>query len=500
VINAAKPRHFSRGVLLTVTSTGVSVISLFVETIVTARVLSPEVYGTYILLLAVVNFFVMVADFGCEAAITQMIAGSDRERQAMLTNNVVAFRIVTVVVMSLLIWLARDWLVLFDPTRSVLVYWVYIPVLMTMMTFDELLINVLQGFQLFKHIAIAQTGRSLLRVTFSVVALLVFKLGVPGLFLSWIAAYTLAVLYELVMVPVRKRFILHRPLMTEMLRFAMPLQATRFLWFLFYRIDILLLGTLAGPLAVAYYGVANRVPEALQRVSESYIAVYYPTVSSLLARKRDRQVHWYLNHSLRLVSFLTGAGALLGVVFNQQIVRLIFSDKYMASAPAFALLMVAFHMTFMVNLMGYTLVGARRAGLSLVTNILRTTTHILADAVLIPLLGFMGPTVAANISAYINNPAQVLMLRRIGIRVAASAYVKQTALLLLGAGVYWIWQPQGVLLKLAIVLAFVVLCVALSTISMEDFSLVLPERLLRRKATQPGESTFSEGVVEGQVG
>jgi O-antigen/teichoic acid export membrane protein len=167
-------------------------------------------------------------------------------------------------------------------------------------------------------------------------------------------------------------------------------------------------------------------------------------------------------------------------VFSQTIITLLFSAKYRDSAPGFALLMIAFQMTFMVNLMGFTLTAAKHPGLSFLANLLRTGTHIVADLILIPILGFLGPTIAANVSAYLNNPANVFLLRRVGIRVASLPYVKQTALLLALSVVYWLWQPQSFVLRVAIVVAFVGLNLLLSTISFEDFSLIVPERYLQR--------------------
>jgi O-antigen/teichoic acid export membrane protein len=145
--------------------------------------------------------------------------------------------------------------------------------------------------------------------------------------------------------------------------------------------------------------------------------------------------------------------------------------------------------------MGYTLTAANHASLALVTNLLRTVTHIAADLVLIPLFGFMGPALAANISAYLNNPATMLMLRRIGIKVIARPYVIQTLLLLAFAAFSWWLQPQSYLAGIGLVLLFVILNVLLATITTEDLSLVLPERIVRRQAT-----VKSEIVAEGGTG
>jgi O-antigen/teichoic acid export membrane protein len=480
-------KGFGKGLLFTVSSTGVSIASLFLETIVAVRLISPESYGVFVLVQVVVLFYAVIVDCGGKTAVTQMVASSDPQRQVSIANTALTFRLLAVIGMSAFILLTAELQAVFDPSRSLVAYTPYVPVMLAVMTFDELNISILQGFQRYSRLAIAQVMRSVLRLTLTTVFLAVFKLDLLGLIYSWIVSYALCIVYELIVLPIPKRFALRLPQLKELLRFGAPLMATRFLFFLDYRIDVLLLGLLSGPVAVAFFGVANRVPQALQSLSEAYISVYFPTISSLLGARRDKQAAWFLNHSLRLISFLTALAALAGVVFSRQIVTLLFSEKYVDSVPAFALLMIAFHMTLLSTLMGYTLTAARRPGLSLGTNLLQVVTQTIADLIFIPPFKAIGPAIAANISAYVNNPASVLMLLRAGIRVAVLPYAAQAGLLLAGAAAYWVLQPESLLLKLAIVAAFVALNVLLGTISFNEFSLILPERLTRRRVVMPAE-------------
>lgn len=453
---------------------------LFLETMVAVRLLVTDSYGIYVLLIAIVNFFVMAVDFGCKTAVTQLIASSDRIRQTALVNSALVFRLVIIAVISALIWLGQDLPLLLDPSRALLQYTGYVPMMLVVASFDELFFGMLQGFQAYRHMAVAQIVRSVLRLCLTIVFLSVLKLGVMALIYSWTISFAVSAVYQYLVLPISKRFVYQRPLLSEMLRFGFPLQLTRFLWFVFRRVDVLLLGTLAGPASVAYYAVAARIPDALQHLSESYTAVYFPTMAALLAKGKLRQASWILDHSLRLISFAAALVALIAVLFSQQIVTLLFSEKYAASSLAFALLMIALHITLMANLMGYTLTSAGYPGRSLGENLTRTTLNILGDLLLIPAFGFMGPAYAALVSRYSANPVAVLLLRRSGIAVTVAPYAKQTLLLLLCAVLFWWIQPAEFTYKVAIVVLFVVLNMVLSTISRDDLSLVLPEGVAKR--------------------
>ncbi len=477
------PAHrsiFRQGVLFNGGGSLLNIIFLFLETIVAVRLLTPESYGIYVLLIVVVNFLVVVVDFGCKTAVTKFIAGSDHSQQAALAHSTLVFRLMVLAVVSVLIWVARDILLFLDPSGEIVHYAAYLPLMVAVASLDELFLAALQGFQLFQPMAIAQIGRSVLRLCLSVVFLAVLKLGVMGLVFSWIISFALSTVYQYFVLPVPKRVLWQRSLLGQVLRFGFPLQLNRLLWYVSSRIDVLLLGVFVGPTGVAFYNIAATIPSALLRLAQSYVAVFFPTMAALLAAGKRRQADWMLDHSLRLCSFAGALGALGAVVFSREIITLLFSEKYAASSTAFALLMLAFHMTFLVNLTGYTLTAAGFPRRSLIQDATNVVFGVVGDLLLIPRLGFVGAALANMISSYAANPVSIWLLRRSGIRLTVSHYAKQVVLLWLCAALFWWTRPGELLYQLAIIALFLVLNVALATISVEDLKLMLPDAVTRR--------------------
>jgi hypothetical protein len=78
------------------------------------------------------------------------------------------------------------------------------------------------------------------------------------------------------------------------------------------------------------------------------------------------------------------------------------------------------------------------------------------------------------------NPVSVWLLRRSGIHLTVTHYAKQIVLLWSCAALFWWIHPSGLTYKLAIIVLFLVLNVALATISVEDLKLLLPDALTRR--------------------
>lgn len=479
---------FRKGIFFTSTGTIVSIIFLFLEMMFVVRWLNTESYGIYILLLAVVNFLVITVDFGLKTAVSQLIASSSSDpiRQAALVSNALFFRLATIVFLSLTIWLAQSIFVIFlYKPLPLLQYAYYFPLMLLAASADELLGGMLRGFQSYHHLVFAQIVRSVLRLGLTVIFLTIFDLGILALVFSWILSFSVAIVYQCWALPIKHAWVYQRSLLGELLKFGFPLYLSSFLWFAFGSLRVFLLGLLAGPISVAYYAVASKIPDTLSRLSDSFISVYFPTMAALISKGEQGRASWVLDKSLRLTSFAIGLIALSVVVFSQEIVILLFSTEYENTTLALIVLVMVFHMLFLVNLMGYTLTAAGYPGRSLTENVVRTTLTVLGCLLLIPSYGFIGAAYAALVAVCIANPIAVLLLRRSGITVDVIPYAKQTALLLLGISSFLWLQPISFIYKVVIILMYLLLSLALATVSIKDLYLVLPNTLSKRLTTPP---------------
>ena len=344
----------------------VNMTLLFIETTLAARLVTTDAFGFYVLVVAVVNFFMMAVDFGAKTAVTQLIARDDGPGRTRIVNSAIAFRIIVIGCIWVCLVLSRDLLAPLDWARDVMPYLGQVPLMVLVASMDQLLFGMLQGFHAYGPLATAQIIRSILRLVLTMLFLGPLGLGVEGLLYSWTLSFGASAAYQYWALPVAKRWSFERVTLAELLRFGAPLQFAGFLWFIFGRIQTFILGAWSGPSSVAYFAVAARIPEALQQVAESYMAVYFPRMTALLAGGQRADASRMLDASLRLVSFGAAALALGGVLLSEAIIELLFSSRYAASAPAFSVLMVALHMILVVNLLGYTLTSAGHPQRSLV--------------------------------------------------------------------------------------------------------------------------------------
>jgi PST family polysaccharide transporter len=263
-------------VMLTSGAAMINMAFLFLETTLAARLVSTDQYGVYVLIVAVVNFVMMIVDFGSKTAVTQLIARGDGPSRTALVNTALVFRVGVIAIVAVFIWLSRDLLAVVVPSLDVLPYVDQLPAMILVASLDQLLFGMLQGFQAYRSLAIAQILRSVLRLGLTAMLLGPLALGVTGLLYSWTLSFGLSALYQYLALPITRSVQLARAPLSELLRFGAPLQMAGCLWFVFTRIQTFILGAFGGPSAVALFAVASRIPEALQQVAESYMAVYFP--------------------------------------------------------------------------------------------------------------------------------------------------------------------------------------------------------------------------------
>ncbi|MEM7130722.1 MAG: flippase [Chloroflexota bacterium] len=477
---------FFKGVLLSSAGSMTNIVVLFTETAIAVRLLETTSYGVYVLLIAIANFLVMGMDFGCKISVTQQIASSDKRTQSDIVNTVVLFRILTSIIMAIVIWYVPNAFAWLDPTGELLQYVVWLPAMFAFTSFDQLAEAMLKGFKQYQHVAIAQTTRSLLRLCLTILLLMVFELGILGVILSWVLSFAFSCVYQYIRLPIPKRLKLKKETLVATLRFGAPIQMTYFLWHISGQIQVVILSTFTGPASVAIFDVAAKIPLALQRFSESFISVYFPTMSTLLSNKQLKKAGWMLNQSLKLSSFIVGIGVLVGVLFSREIMGILFSAEYVVGALAFSIMLLSFHMMFAVNLLGYTLTSAGYPKLTLVDNGVRAVSSLVAAITLIPIFNFNGAAISRLVSNYAAGPVVIWLLNQKEIPVTVKPFVLQSVLLWAACLGGWLLYGSslsflsGMLLRLFIVLLFAITNFALSTVSLREIFSLIPIPMLKR--------------------
>ncbi len=369
----------------------------FVVVILTARVLGPVRFGLFFALYNVVQLVSSVADLGVNSGLVNFIPaslsqGNPKEANQYLKAgwDFVLFISIVLTIVGLLAPLGvvshflpgvstGEWFItVFCSTTFILVNFV---------------IFAFQARKEFNRSIIANVGYSSSRTLFIFILALLGKLTV----LTTVGMYTLSSLLGTILsLPFLPKVFSRENKPTKdqtkkLLSFSAHLGLGRIAANIASRVDVGLLYPLAGAVATAQYGIAQRVAFLYILFSASAAAVVTPKIASLSSRQEMKR---YAKKMIVLTILLL-ASLFAGIIAADPFIRILFGSKYIAAIPVTQWLLLAnipFILTFVpTNIVIYYQKNSKLIG---ILSVIQLGIVVALNLTLIPTIGVFGPVVA----------------------------------------------------------------------------------------------------------
>jgi O-antigen/teichoic acid export membrane protein len=442
----------------------------FAGLIIAVRVLTKDEFGVFALIQVIVTFFVVISGlFLQDVSVTRFIARSSEEKKSQIANTAICCKLIICVGLAIVILVCKPVIQFAFKSNELSSYIVFISLIFVFWALDDFLLMVLQGFQQFKKIAIAQTLNAVIRLLLIIAFLLGLGIRTNGLVYAFLLSFVVSITYQYFSLPIRRRLNLNWKLFRVMLRFGFPLGLNHVLTLFFTKIDRVIIGTIMGPIGVASYEIASRIPDNFYRLFQSFNSVFFPHMSELFAKNSYQDAESLINNSLRLIAFTASLGAFLTMLFQDDIVKAIFSERYLDSGPVLTVLMVGIGIILVEYAIGATLVASGQPDKPVKINVINAVVNIVGNLIMIPIFGLLGAAYSVILGRLVTNPILVLFLRRSGIHLDTKQYLQPIfvfgcgAIIFLGSGI------TGMLFKILLVILTVGLCIKLSVIKYNDF-------------------------------
>lgn len=455
-------------------STLVRMVLGFVSLVIVARVVPEEAYGVYFLILAIVYVLEVIGDVGLRLSAAKFIASAPNDdEQRVIVNNLLTFRLLTVLIVSFLAIVGKPLILFFFHNELLSSLYIYVPILFFIQLTEETLSYIMQGFHLYRKMAVVQALTGLLNLALVMLFILFMDLDIEGLLLAYILSLSIAALLRLWMIPTPKDLAFDAGLIRRIIRFGLPLQGNDILSFVFQKVDVLILAALMSPVHIAYLEVAAKIPDYLRRLYYTLQSVYFPHMAELFARKHHIRAEDVLNNVLRVTSFSTMLCALVSVLFQREIMVVLFSEKYLPGAPALGVLMVVVGIGVASTILDTALISAGHPAYMLIIGLVTAVASILGNVTMIPPFGFMGAAYAKLLANVVANPVSVWCLRREKIGVRVDRYLKPAFLLAICVTIYLVLGWDTVVLRGSLIILFVALSMSFSVVTGSDILVLL---------------------------
>ncbi|MBF9033161.1 oligosaccharide flippase family protein [Rhodobacterales bacterium HKCCE2091] len=361
-----------------------------------ARALSTESYGTLETLLAWVGIAALLVEFGMGSAAVQFRARTAGTPEAEAVIAVVpALRTVIAGICAALL-VAGGLLFAPDDQARTLAFLVAASVMLHPWNQEWLL----QSLEQVSHVAVGQ----ILRIAvFAAIVLLIVRDDAD---LYWVG------LAELLSVAAWAGYHMVRRLRSghalslglrgqvsrTLIRAAAPLGMNALVWSLMQFTPTIIVGSLAGPAAAAFFAASQRLVTSLQAVSFSYHFNLFATLSRRYAEGPERMVTLSMA-SLRLVSWAAIGPAAAVAVVAGPVLGLIYGDRFAAAGPVLSILIFVVPTQIIAGHHRWALIAAGRSGAVLRAGLAGAAFSLAGSLALSQPLGAIGGAVASLAAA-----------------------------------------------------------------------------------------------------
>jgi len=312
------------------------------------------------------------------------------------------------------------------PLNNLFFWYILLSILMALMRFLEVLFIEKNDF---KQLLIS---KSIYGVTFLAGILLTTQLSLNNLVIFQIVGAALATL--VLLVNSRRALSLGKlrsTLVLELLDYGRYVMGTNLGSMVFNKIDIIILGSLLGPVAVGFYNAASKIIQIIEVPLTSVVQVIYPKLAA---------GHLQKDYNLISRTYEQGIGKLMALLlpvciiifcFPNLVITLMAGNQYTAGVPILQILIIAVLLKPWGRFFGITLDAIGKPQLNFYFLLGSVGLNITLNILFIPFWGEIGVALATLITIFLNAIIGQIILRRYipidtanTLRQAKGAYLK----------------------------------------------------------------------------
>jgi len=370
----------------------------FLIFILCAKLLIPYEFGIYNYVLAIVFFLIMFADFGISTATSKYVAEynvTDKEKlKSVLFNSGIIILGLTIIISLIAIFFGKFYL------GDKYVYILYLLPLIFLIPMTSLYDGIYRGLKKFKKLSIISIIVGLFSLSF--VYLLIKQYGLTGALIAqnlfyFILFLALAFGYK------EFHFKLNKGVMKEIGKYAFVFGIATFGYYLFSRVDILILGHFGYINEIATYELINKIFLVLLVPFAIIGQVVAPNFARDYALKKYNKIYQKLKKYIIIFLFIAIIFLFITALLFPIIVKLFFQEYYNN------LFFIIFIPTLMIYAI-YVFSATMTAGIIVATgyakimskvNILAGFLNLILSLILLNFWGFVGIIYATAISCFI---------------------------------------------------------------------------------------------------
>jgi len=387
----------------------------FFTLMVLARLLDPETNGVYFIALMMTFLLKLLSDFGVDLAFVKQYPEESEQGKSALLRSAVALRILFCVLISALyvgieelgvIPLLND--IGHVTALTLALYWLH--------SLRELILRLLQAEQIFAVYAGTQVLAAVLKSVLMLGLFLIVDVGVGHVLAVEVIAFIASILYACYRLRDRLRAAWASRMNggRQLLSFGYPLYLNALLNLGNEKVSNFIVAGFGGPIAMVFFGYAERLADAGTRLFEAFANVYLPAQTNHFARTDEPAARELANRSMLWIAFVISAGMVTFAIIREPFIVLFFTEKYVSVADGALMFFAVLMLRSLQTLMGYFGVAGGHKFLPVKVSMVSSVFNIAACLWMFQRYGYVGVIAALVATQALMNALYYYWLKKAG--------------------------------------------------------------------------------------
>lgn len=359
----------------------VTYIIAFFYMIYIIQYLGAEGFGILTSGMAFTLIFGVIADLGL-SPLTVREVSRNKSLHPQYTGNIILIKLF----LSMMIFVAIAVIINIQTNESVMIQVVYILALWVIVTsFSQLFYSVFQAYEKMEYQSISSIINSVI-LFLGVIYGIFAGLGVLWFAFIYLLASVIVLVYcSFIYLTKFKKPIFEAdwPFWKLTIMAALPLSITSIFSIIAFRVDMVLLSSLQGVVAVGWYGAAYKLIEILMFIPMVYTSAIFPVLSNFHGSSKDSLQLLY-KKSVQYLTILGLPIAAVTTIYAQNIIILLYTDSFYPTIIAIQILIWTIPLLFLTYVFSTLFISINKQNILLKITFIAMTFNVVANLLLIP--------------------------------------------------------------------------------------------------------------------
>lgn len=227
--------------------------------------------------------------------------------------------------------------------------------------------------------------------------------GVIGATIGYILAVIISSLIAIIIVeykfvPLFKSKTISIKPTRRLLLYSWPIMFHTVISQLFGWTDTLMIGYFKNSAEVGLYNAALPTAHILTIIPTGIMALFVPVMTELYTNKYRKEFSNTYKTTTKWIFYFASYCMVVALIYNKEIITLLFGKSYLQSAPSFAVLVIGYFIYSLATPTNSILKVIEKTEYIMVNTIISTLLNIILNYLFIPLWGMLGAAIASTIS------------------------------------------------------------------------------------------------------